>query len=61
MTRLLLLGILVFGMAGFAIGQQDGQGQNQGNGVSLPEPSQAISALGLLAGTSLILRGRRKK
>lgn len=68
MSRLLLLGVLVVGLAGFAVGQNnqggnnnDQGGNNQGGSRTVPEPSQAISALGLLAGSTLILRGLRKK
>ena len=58
MTRLLLLGTLVFGlMAGIAVGKD----KDKQDPDPVPEPSQVVSALTLLGGSALILRGRRKK
>ena len=60
MMRLLLLGMLALGlMTAVAIGKD--KKDNDKDFVSVPEPSQVVSALTLLAGSTLILRGRRKK
>ena len=66
MTRLILLGFLAMGLAGFAIGQNsqggNGQGGNNNNqGQSVPEPSQIIGALVVLGGSALAIRVRRNK
>lgn len=65
MLRLLLLGVLSFGLLGVAVADDEGgnsQGQNdQGDPVRMPEPSQAVSAIALLGGTALVLRTRLKK
>ena len=59
MTKLLLLGVLAGGViTGIAVGK--GRGHEK-DSVTVPEPSQAIPALALLAGSTLILRARRKK
>ena len=62
MKKLFLLALLVIGTTGFAIGQTNNNDQN-GNGQKAPEidPSLAISALALLSGGLLVVRGRRKK
>jgi hypothetical protein len=63
MTRLLLLGVLSLGMTCIAVGQ-NGQGQNGDNqGGRAPEidPTQAVSAIALLGGTTLVIRGRQRK
>ena len=56
MTRMLLLGMLVLGTTGVALAQMGTSGK-------APEidPSQATTALALLTGASLIIRGRTKK
>ena len=64
MTRILLLGILALGMTFTAFGQCEGKGNC--NGIEKHEapeidPSQAVSALALLGGSTLVLRGRRKR
>ena len=68
MTRLLLLGVLSLGMACIAAGQngqgQNGQGQNnndQGGRAPEIDPSQAVTAIALLGGTTLVVRGRQRK
>ncbi len=65
MTKLLLLGVLAGGvMIGIAVGQDRGPEKDRSHekdSVTVPEPSQAIPALALLAGSTLILRARRKK
>lgn len=59
MTRLLLLGMLVFGLlTGVASGKD--KDKHDSDPVTVPEPSQVVSGLTLLAGSALILRGRRK-
>lgn len=65
MSRLLLLGFLLLGLAGLVVADnQDGnsQGQNNqgGDPVNMPEPSQAVGAIALLGGTALIVRTRLK-
>jgi hypothetical protein len=64
MMRLLLLGTIGFGMTFTAFAQCDGKGNCYGvDKHEAPEidPSQAVSALALLGGSTLIVRGRRKK
>jgi hypothetical protein len=53
MMRLPLLGVLVIGLTSVAVAQRGHEND------SVPERSQAIAALALLAGTTLILK--RKK
>ena len=53
--RIFALGLLVLGIAGFAFGQ------NPTGGAPEIDPGQAVTALALLSGGSLVIRGRRKK
>lgn len=55
MMRLPLLGVLVVGLASVAVAQKGHEND------SVPEPGQVVSALALLAGSTLIVRSRRKK
>jgi len=54
MAKLLSLVILTLGLCGLAFGQHSGQ--------TAPEidPGQAVTALALLSGGMLVIRGRRK-
>ena len=56
MKRLVSLGLFVLGASCMAFAQFTGGG-------SAPEidPGQAVTALALLSGATLVLRGRRKK
>ena len=63
MKKLLLLTLLVIGTTGFAIGQITAVPISTLQKKKAPEidPSLAISALALLSGGLLVVRGRRKK
>ena len=56
MKQFVLLGLLVLGTSCFAFAQFTGGG-------AAPEidPSQAVTALALLSGATLVIRGRRQK
>ena len=58
MTRFLVLGVLVLGFSGFALAQHTG-----GAADTAPEidPGQAVSALALVSGSVMVIRGRRKQ
>ena len=70
MTRILMLGVLSLGLTCLAVGHdRDEKGQHDrgwndkgggGDPVSVPEPSQVVSAVALLGGSALVLRRRRK-
>ena len=59
MTRILVISMLLFGLTSFGF-SNDRDSQDDS---SVPEidPGQAASALVLLSGATLIVRGRRKK
>jgi hypothetical protein len=62
MTRLLLLGILSLGLTCVAVAKDgDGQGESKKDQAPEIDPSQAVSAFALLGGSTLVIRGRRKK
>lgn len=55
MTRVILLGMLVLGATCAAFGQMG----TTGNAPEI-DPSQAVTALALLSGGALVIRGRKK-
>ena len=57
MTRLMVLGLVVLGTAGMAVAV----GMIGGGPAPEIDPSQAMTALALLSGSVLVIRGRRKK
>ena len=77
MKRLLVAGVLAFGLAGVALCQNDsGDGQNSGDGQgqngdgqggngnsTVPEPTffMTLGSMAVLTGSTLIVRRRMKK
>jgi hypothetical protein len=77
MKKLVLMTLLAIGTTGFVLGQNNGNGNhgngnngkgnngkgNNGDAGVVPEidPNSAASAMALLSGGVLVIRGRRKK
>ena len=56
MTKVLSLGLLVLGLAGFAAAKKD---KDKDTAPEI-DPGQATTALALLSGAAVVIRGRKK-
>ena len=61
MRKLILGVLLVLATSSVYAQNQNGQGQNQNGKASEIDPANVMAAIGLVGGTALIIRARRKE